>query len=75
MINICHTYDMCYISVPYAISLNELGWIEASLGESHGVVCQSTVQATREGGACDYTFLNEKKSRGQIKLSMVYEKS
>ena len=55
-------------SVPYAISLNELGWVEASLGESHGIVCQSTLQATRIGGSCDYDFLNEKKTRGRIKL-------
>ena len=55
-------------SVPYAISLNELGWIEASLGESHGIVCQSSLQSTRTGGSCDFDFLNEKKTRGRIKL-------
>ena len=67
--------DFLLSSVPYAISLNQFGWVEASLGESHGVVCQSTLQSTRTGGSCDYEFLNEKKTRGRIKLrsNSVYE--
>ena len=62
-------------SVPYAISLNEFGWIEATFGETHGVVCQSKLQGTRIGGSCDYDFLNEKETRGRIKLrpNSIYE--